>query len=179
MSLVIRGIISINCGGDSIQGWKWNLTEINPESVFDRQPELWKPEWDSADTGASEQYYSYAEFAYEGPLPYKLIKYLLLPDASETSMDDVSVYLVQPSSAEIAYLNTRMFTPIPLLAGNELFSATLEFTHEKIFESLDIVRDGDILISEQRETLINGEHDFDPKETLFISNDVTYGLLSH
>ncbi len=179
MSLVISGTISITFGYDSVKGWKWDLTEIDPTSMFGWDPEFWKPERGSADTGGPmDQDYSYAEFVYEGSIPYKLIKYLLLPDASETSIDDVSIYLVQPSLTEIEFLNSRLHHPIPPLEGNEVCSVTFQFNHEKIFEKLDIKRNGQLLMSEQRETLIKGKQYFDPDETLFISHE-RYSLLQY
>lgn len=177
MSLVISGTISITFGYDSVKGWKWDLTEIDPASVFGWTPEIWKAERDSADTGGPmDQDYSYAEFVYEGSIPYKLIRYLLLPDVSETSIDDVSIYLVQPSLTEVEFLNSRLHNPIPPLEGNEICSTIFQFTHEKLFEKLDITRDGQLLISEQRETPIKGNRFFDPNETLFISHK-RYSLL--
>jgi len=172
MSLVISGTISIDFGYDSVKGWEWDLTVIDPASVFGWAPETWKAERDSADTGGPmDQDYSYAEFSYEGSIPYKLIRYLLIPDDSETSMDDVSIHFIQPSLAEIEFLNSRLHNQIPPLEGNEVCSATFKFDHVKLFEKLEITRDGQLLISEQRETSIKGKHFFDPAETLFISHD--------
>lgn len=177
MSLVISGTISITFGYDSIKGWKWDLTEIEPAGVFGWAPETWKSERDAADTGGPmDQDYSYAEFVYNGSIPYKLIRYLLLPDASETSIDEVSVHLDQPSLTEIEFLNSRLHNPIPPLEGNEVCSATFQFAHDKLFEKLEITQDGQLLISEQRETPIKGKQFFDPNETLFISHE-RYSLL--
>jgi hypothetical protein len=176
MAFVISGTIGITLGGNSPKGWKWNLTEITP-SILGLSPEYWRPGWDSADTGAPmEQYYSYAEFACEGPLPQQLIKYLIAPDDTETSLDGVQVFIVEPTITDIEYLRSKI--DLPNLKGNESFAASFTFSHDMIVEKLQIYRDKQTILNEARETIIDPGNHFDPEDTLFVSK-VSYCLLTY
>jgi len=99
MPLTISGKISIFAGFDQVRGWQWNLTEIDPSSVFGRSPIKWDAEWGSCDTGdmTPDQHFSFAEFVYHGPLPLRLVNHLLVPDASETAMDEILIKIANPT----------------------------------------------------------------------------------
>jgi len=171
MPLIISGIISISYSGCPVSGWNWNLTEIDPASVFGRQPKVWKAEWDTADTGGPmDQYCSYAKFTFDGPLPDNLIRYLLAADTSEAELIDICVELNNLSSNDIEYLKSRLNTPLPDMKGNEVYKAYFDYSREKICEKLSILREDKLLFSEKREITIRDKQ-FISEDTIFISDD--------
>lgn len=175
MPITISGQICIAAGCDHVDGWQWNLTEIDPSSVFGRTPVEWHPEWDSCDTGdmTPDQKFSYADFVYRGPLPTKLVNYLLAPDASEPSIEDASVEIENPTLTDIEYLERKLRRKFPVMSGDEKFVASLQFSPGKITESLRIEKGGISLIDEVVESEIQNNR-INQVGTLFVSDQ--YGL---